>query len=167
MDWSVNDSFKRYACLFVFLKCFVLLVVFVDVSARLLPTCARNCVCVLSNVFAPPVWFAGLIFVVFYLFLSLLCLLLEVSTYCVCLCVFALVFAHVDLTFLFRTVSSSVEYKFALLTLSFKNFYIQSHCLPTFFFVVVAVFADRVYYFTIFRLDSSRMLFFLCFCFFF
>lgn len=41
-----------------------------------------------------------------------------------------------NLSFLHRFFLSfflSVEYKFALLTLSFKNFYIQSHCLPTFF----------------------------------
>lgn len=37
-----------------------------------------------------------------------------------------------NLSFLHRFFLS-VEYKFALLTLSFKNFYIQSHCLPTFF----------------------------------
>lgn len=115
---------------FVFLKCFVLLVVFVDVSACLLPTCARNCV--LSNVFRSPFCFAGLCF-----FLSSIyfCLPLEVSTYCVCLC-FTLVFffAHMGLNLSFpHRFSSSVEYKFALLTLSFKNFYIQSHCLPTFF----------------------------------
>lgn len=71
-----------------------------------------------------------------FVFTIYFCLMFTFGSFYV-LCVFYS-FAHVGLTFLFCTVSfllsfPSVEYKFALLTLSFKNFYIQSHCLPTFF----------------------------------
>lgn len=136
MDWSVNDSFKRYAC-FVFLKCFVLLVVFVDVSACLLPTCARNCV--LSNVFRSPFCFAGLcLFCLLFIFVYLWKFLRIV---CVCVLLSSFFFAHMGLNLSFpHRFSFSVEYKFALLTLSFKNFYIQSHCLPTFFLLLLLFF---------------------------
>lgn len=65
---------------------------------------------------------------------------LEVSTYCVC--VLFSCSRGLNLSFLHRSFLSFVltaEYKFALLTLSFKNFYIQSHCLPTFFLLFLLI----------------------------
>lgn len=70
-----------------------------------------------------------------------------------------------NLSFLHRLFLSfflSVEYKFALLTLSFKNFYIQSHCLPTFFLLFLLIGFNII---SFFRLDSSRIWFFFHFFF--
>lgn len=138
MDWSVNDSFKRYACfVFVFLKCFVLLVVFVDVSACLLPTCARNCV--LSNVFRSPFCFAGLCFFCLLFIFVYLWKYLRIVCVCVLLSSFFFLLTW-DLTFLFRT---------AFLPLLNTNLLCLHWVLKTFtsslivyqlFFVVVAVF---------------------------
>lgn len=95
---------------------------------------ARNCTC--SNVYALLTTFLTRFVFMLCSFATYFCLMFTFWKFLriVCVCVLFL-FAHVGLTFLFCTGSffPSVEYKFALLTLSFKNFYIQSHCLPTFF----------------------------------
>lgn len=92
---------------------------------------ARATVCS-RTFFAPPFVLLDYVFFVFYLFLFTFG-----SIYVLCVFVFysrLFFFAHMGLNLSFpHRFSSSVEYKFALLTLSFKNFYIQSHCLPTFF----------------------------------
>lgn len=96
IDWSVNDSFIRYACLFVFNVLFCSLY---SLTFRL--ACsqhARNCVrtCSLSpGVLA--VCFGYVFFAIYF------CLMFTFGSFYV-LCVFYS-FAHVGLTFLFCTVS--------------------------------------------------------------
>lgn len=82
------------------------------------------------NVFAPLLLDDILLFTIY---VCLFCLLVFGSLYVLCVYFYSrfLCSRGLNLSFLHRF--SSVEYKFALLTLSFKNFYIQSHCLPTFF----------------------------------
>lgn len=119
---------------------------------------ARATVCS-RTFFAPP--FVLLDYVFFCLLFIFVYLWKFLRIVCVCVLLSSFFFAHMGLNLSFpHRFSSSVEYKFALLTLSFKNFYIQSHCLPTFFCCCCCFFfADRDYYFTILRLDSSRILF--------
>lgn len=92
---------------------------------------ARATVCS-RTFFAPP--FVLLDYVFFCLLFIFVYLWKFLRIVCVCVLLSSFFFAHMGLNLSFpHRFSSSVEYKFALLTLSFKNFYIQSHCLPTFF----------------------------------
>lgn len=149
MDWSVNDSFIRYACLFVFNVLFCSLY---SLTFRL--ACsqhARNCVrtCSLSpGVLAVCFYYLFLFNVYLWKFLRIVCVLFFCSR-------------GLNLSFLHRFFPSFLSFCWIQICFAytefFKNFYIQSHCLPTFFccfcwsgFIIISF---------LFRLDSSRIWF--------
>lgn len=131
MDWSVNDSFIRYACLF-------LMFCFARCIRWRFGLLAPNMRATVFERVRSPLAFWRFVFTIYF------CLMFTFGSFYV-LCVFYS-FAHVGLTFLFCTVSffpsfPSVEYKFALLTLSFLKTFTSSLIVYQLFF---AVFADRV-----------------------
>lgn len=127
MDWSVNDSFIRYACF-----CLFLMFCFARCIRWRFGLLAPNMRATVFERVRSPLAFWRFVFTIYF------CLMFTFGSFYV-LCVFYSV-AHVGLTFLFCTVSFFpflsffcwIQICFAY-TEFFKNFYIQSHCLPTFF----------------------------------